>query len=113
MQLMASTPVQSCQPSLSNRASPVRLHQACGIVCRVAPLSAASYLAGRTPPHRRRWTDRAVQWDCPATRLPRSARNTEESAAGLGRAFTDMTKPKESVDQPAVRYVLHLDTHGV
>ena len=39
------------------------------------------------------------------------AKLIEEIAAGLGRSLRDMAEPEEAVDQPDVRYVLHLDTH--
>jgi hypothetical protein len=35
----------------------------------------------------------------------------KEIAAGLGCRLRDMTEPEEAVDQPAVLYVLHLDTN--
>ena len=39
------------------------------------------------------------------------AKPVKEIAAGLGCCLRDMTEPEEAVDQPAVLYVLHLDTH--
>lgn len=34
----------------------------------------------------------------------------EKITAGLGCRLRDMVEPEEAVDQPAMRYVLHLDT---
>jgi hypothetical protein len=39
------------------------------------------------------------------------AKPVKENASGLGCRLRDMTDPKEAMDQAAVLYVRHLDTH--
>ena len=44
------------------------------------------------------------------TTAKKVAKPIEEIAAGLGCRLRNMAEPEEAVNQPAMRYVLHLDT---